>query len=86
MKQNSRDCIIFLYKERPLVNTESSGGQHRKDRHRVMSGIIPGDGPFHHHQLILSEWCMDLEHIQSQIKMESMKGEPQHQHYQWNYY
>ena len=23
-------------------------------------------------------WCLDLEHIQSYIKMETLKGEPQH--------
>ena len=49
-----------------------------------MSVIIPGDGPFHHRQLILLEWCLDIEHIQSYIRLENIKGEPQHHHYQWH--
>ena len=45
----------------PPVNPEVSGGQHTKDNHHVMIGRILEDGPFHHHQLTLLEWCLDLE-------------------------
>ena len=45
----------------PPVKPGASGGQHPEDHYHVPSGRIPGDGPFHHHQLILSEWCLYLE-------------------------
>ena len=51
---NTVETVNVLKKGRPLVNTEASGGQHPKYHHRVLSGIIPGDGPFHHHQFIWS--------------------------------
>ena len=47
------------------VNTEASGGQYLEDNYHVMCEKITGDGPFNNHQLILSEWCLDLELIHS---------------------
>ena len=46
--------IIYrsMKKGKPLVNLESSGGQHPKYHNGVMSGRIPGDGTFHHHKFI----------------------------------
>ena len=55
----------ILKEGQPLVKLEASGGQHPEDIHHVLNEIIPGDDPFHHHQLIKSEWCIDLELIQS---------------------
>ena len=66
---------------RPPVNYESSGFQHPEYHHRVLSGIITVDGPFYHHQFISLDWCLDLEQIQSLIQLETMKGEPKHNHY-----
>ena len=59
---------------RPPVNPESSVVQHPKIHHHVLSVLIPGYGPFNRHQLILSEWCLDLEQIQSCIQIETLKG------------
>ena len=55
-----------IFKEgRPSVKPEAYGGQHPEYIHHVLNGRIPGDGPFNHHQLILSEWCLDPELIHS---------------------
>ena len=43
---------MFLKEGRPPVNTEASGYKYPEDLHHVMSGRIPGDGTFYHHQLI----------------------------------
>ena len=64
------------------VKSEASGGQHPKDHHHSLSGLNIGVSTFHHNQLILSVWCRDLEHIQRYIQMDTLKGEPQHYHYQ----
>ena len=66
----------------PPVKPEASGGQHPEYHHHVLSGRIPGDGTFHHHQLILLKCCLDMEHIQSYIQLENIKGETKHHHYQ----
>ena len=47
-----------------------------------MSGRITVYGTSHQHQLIFSEWYLDLEQIQIYIKMETLKGETQHHYYQ----
>ena len=47
--QLRHDNFFLLKKERPLVNPVASGGQHPKDFHRLISGIIPGYDPFHYH-------------------------------------
>ena len=70
-----------MNKALPLVKPESSGGQHQKYQHRVLSGIIPVYDPFHHHQLILLEWFMDLEQIKILIQMKTLKGERQDYYY-----
>ena len=31
---------------------EETGGQHQEVIYNILNGIIPGDVPFHHHQLI----------------------------------
>ena len=42
-----------MFKERrPPVNPEASGGKHTTYHNHVLSKIMPGDGPFYHHQLI----------------------------------
>ena len=74
----------MLKKRQPLVNPEAFRGHHQKDHHRVLSRRFTGYGPLHNHQLILLEWCLDLEQINSYIKMETMKGEPQHNQIQLN--
>ena len=38
--------------EQPLLKPESSGDQHSKDRHHVLSGLTPEYGPSYHHRLI----------------------------------
>ena len=52
MKLNSRDSVNFFKEGRSSVNPEASGDQIPKDHHHVLSGIIPGYGPFHHYRLI----------------------------------
>ena len=53
-----------MFKEgRTPIKLEVYVCQHPEEIHCVMSGIIPGDGPFHHHQLILLEWCLVLASI-----------------------
>ena len=48
-----------------------------------MNERILGDDTFNHPKLIKLEWCLDLELIQSEYQLETMKGEPQNHHYQW---
>ena len=55
----------ILNKEQPLFKPEEFGGQHPKYHNSVLSVRIPGDGKIHHHTLILLEWYLDLEQIQS---------------------
>ena len=54
----------MLSKEWPIVSPEESVGQHTKDHHNCLSGRIRVIGTFIHHQLILLEWCQDLEQSQ----------------------
>ena len=68
----------------PLVKPETYGGQHPKDHHHSLSGIIIVVGPFHYHQLILLEWCQDMEQGHMQIQMDTLNGKPEHHHYQWH--
>ena len=86
MKQHSRVCINNLKKGEPPVKPEASVGKNPEYHHHVMSGKIPGDGTFHNNQLILLEWCLDMELIQIYIQLKAMKGEPQHHHHQWHDY
>ena len=64
----------ILNNKQPRVNPEASGGQNKKDHHHDLSGIITGGGIFNHHQLILQEWCMDLEQTQIYIQTDTLKG------------
>ena len=48
---------------RPPFKPEKSEGQHPEYHHRVLSGMIPGYGPFINNKFILLEWCLDLELI-----------------------
>ena len=57
-------CKI-LKEGQPPVKPEPYGGKSSEDYHHILSGKIPGDGPFYHHRLIGLEWCLDLEQIQS---------------------
>ena len=68
-----------MSKNQPLVNPEASGGQHPKYHHHAPSGIILG---VNHHQFTLSESFPDLEQSQRYIPMDTIKGTPQHSHYQ----
>ena len=41
-----------LKERQPPAKLEASGRKNSEDLHRIMSGIIPEDGTFHHHELI----------------------------------
>ena len=60
---NIVETIYNLFKDKPLINHEASGGSYQKYHIHTLSGIIPGVGLFHNHKLIWLEWYPDLEYI-----------------------